>query len=374
MSETVKASWDEDVALSADLRSLADYGRSLPARAGPAARGTARQLWAVVRGPGPFFRSLVTGSWVIVKFLARSVRAGVRLGWATAMRADQPQPAAPAAAAQKDGAPVEQAGAGTSKKPGTKLKSAPGGGKSPMDRLEALGIALLAVLIFAPFALVLLGTAVFFAWRFAAPYATWIAYGMLTVWAVAALAVAPPPRATTDTPVNDQEIDAGETDTRSPQERHERDLAAWIIREVAKAEEAELLGVHLATLVTRLQTDKTRCGNWDVTRLRLWCDAAGIPTNKKLKASGFGPTWGVRVDELKQALPMPLHEAARALEMPPPRRGVPATAEGPARAPVQDGESPPATPQAGAPVGVPQPTPSAPQVHPVPQPSPEEDL
>lgn len=156
-------------------------------------------------------------------------------------------------------------------------------------------------------------------------------------WCVAAWAVSPYRPVKPPTTRNDHE--SGAAGEPHPTFGH------WIVRAVHDATQQGRKGIHIADLLDQLHATGL-CEEWDVGRLREWCEQSGIPVRRGLNIRGVGNTYGVHVDDLTQALGMPLLDVLEAL-----------------------GDTPsPAAP--AVPVGPPDPTPLEAPADPSPEPLP----
>lgn len=254
---------------------------------------------------------LLAGSQVILLFLLRCLAKGIKLGWTAAMHFD--------AAPSKQSGPAENSAPSKRKDSGSAdSQGSPGGrrtrktGGAPTEGgWESFLVALLVVFI----ALGIAATGIALLWYFTAPYvsryAQWIAVTSIVIWTIAAWTVAPP--VSTSEPQDDQETSSGDQHHESPQEQFDLELASFIVSAVIDADQQGHKGVHLTELLQRLEAEKQGYESWDTTRLRAWCTTANIPFDRGVRAKGKGPTWGVRADQLEQALQVPLREALGAV-------------------------------------------------------------
>ncbi|WP_053725234.1 hypothetical protein [Streptomyces sp. WM6378] len=308
---------------------------------------------------------LLTGSRLIASFLLRRVGRVVKLGWTAAMNLDAP-PAKTAPAEQKQG--DESAGDGSAGTPGpsTVKVSKKAARVATDDAIERVGLGCLIILFAGVVVAGLIWLFMWLAWPYIAPYVPMGGAVLGVVWVIAAWMIAPPLQETTTQ--NDHEKSTGEHTQESDQDLARR-LVRFIVAAVLDAAPKHM-GVHIAELLERLQTEAKGFGDWDQAQLREWCTAAGIPVSKNVRAKGKGPTWGVRADELQAAFGTSLEEALKALTRP----VLPTPSEGPPATPVQAEEGGPAAPLTAPPAEAPVPagliTPVQPHLQAVPDPSP----
>lgn len=311
---------------------------------------------------------LVTGSHIIASFLLRKAALIVKLGWTAAMNLDAPtasreHPAKDHESVPGGDGPAAAAPVTSTTKSGKKETKA-----SAEDEIERLGLGCLIILAVVT---VLAGIGWLFmwlAWPYIAPFAPVGATVFAVVWVIAAWMIAPPLQEST--PQNDLEKSTGEEEQESDQDRFVRGLVRFVVAAVRDAA-AEHPGVHIAELHERLQSEARGFDTWDQRKLREWCTAVGIPVSKNVRAKGKGPTWGVRVDELREAFGTSLDEALETLARP----VVPAPSRGPAATPRPAEGSSPTSPLVAPPAEEPVPaghgTPAQPHLQAVPSPSPE---
>ncbi|MET7487628.1 hypothetical protein [Streptomyces sp. NPDC005538] len=282
-------------------------------------------VWEAIRTPfdgfGTLLKTLLRGSLIIGYLALRLVVVGVVDAWQALTR----PPATSRPAPSGDGSQGGPAASGTG---ATEQDSA--------DRRQDLFVsAVMAFVVGAGVIFSALGGAVAFLFPLLAPHSTLITYGLLATWLSSAgivgsrvpLPWGPP------TPQNDHEKSAGEkpqeagpaVDPADVRARAERELCIVILQAVQDAHEKKRKGVHIADLLDQLREEYTGFDEWDITRLRKWCDGAGLPTNRSVKVNGSNPTWGIRHDELTTALGMRIPEAISALRnapLPRPAKGV----------------------------------------------------
>ncbi|MEU5421098.1 hypothetical protein [Streptomyces sp. NPDC020667] len=281
---------------------------------------------------------LLAGSRVMTIYLLRCLAKGIKFGWAAAMQLDAAPPQDVPADNGTNSKRTDVRGAGGGKgKPGSHRSKRPGGASAD-GRFSAFMVALLVVFI----ALGVAVTGIALVWHFAAPYvanyAQWIAVILMAVWTVTAWIVAPPVSA--PEPDDDHEDSSGDQHDEDPEEQFDLALASFIVSAVVDADREGHKGVHLTELLQRLKTEKQGFEAWDTTRLRAWCTTTAIPFDRGVRAKGKGPTWGVRADQLEQALEVPLREALATL----PQHLARARAAGDSATPAPGAHSAPAEP------------------------------
>ncbi|MFJ4700581.1 hypothetical protein ACIP5N_21620 [Streptomyces sp. NPDC088768] len=309
---------------------------------------------------------LMTGSRLIASFLLRRAALAVKLVWTEAMNFKAPPAkAAPAEREQDDASAADSTGrtaAGVAEASGKEARAAAD------DAIERIGLGCLILLFVGVIVAGLIWLFMWLVWPHIAAYAPVASAVLVGAWVVTAWMIAPPVQETITR--NDHENSAGEQAEESEPDRLARGLARFIVAAVRDAAPAHM-GVHIAELLERLQQEERNFDDWDQTRLREWCTAAGIPVSRNVRAKGKGPTWGVRADELQQAFNTSLDEAVEVLSRPVPR----ASSEGAPAGPVQAEDGAPVAPLTAPPARAPVPAaPSAP-VQPrrqtVPAPSPD---
>ncbi|MGW3389547.1 hypothetical protein [Streptomyces cinereoruber] len=262
--------------------------------------------WEAVRTPfggfGTLLRALLRGTIIIGYLALRLVLVGVVTAWQALTR--PPTIAGPTPS-------------GDDTQGGVKERD------SADARQDLFVSAVMAFVVGAGVILGGLGAAIAVLAPRLAPYGTLIAYGLLAVWLISAGIVGSRAPLPWGTPAsrNDHEKSAGEEtreaksseDPADVQARAERDLCIVILQAVHDAHKKKRKGIHIADLLDQLREDYTGFDDWDVTRLRKWCDGAGLPTNRNVKVNGSNPTWGIRYDELTTTLRMPIPEAIAAL-------------------------------------------------------------
>jgi hypothetical protein len=282
--------------------------------------------WQAVRTPfdgfGTLLRTLLRGT-VIIGFLAlRLALHGIVDAWQALIRPPANAKAAPSGEGSQG--PV-------AKDAGTKEQD------SADARQDRFVSAVMAFIVGAGVIFSALGGAIAYLLPILAPYSTLITYGLPCAWLIAAGIVGsrvPLPWGT-PTPQNDQEKLSGERpqeaepadDPADVRARAECELCIVILQTVQDAHEKKppRKGVHIADLLDQLREEHTGFDEWDITRLRKWCDSAGIPTNRSVKVNGSNPTWGIRYDELTTTLEMGIPEAIASLRnapLPRPAGGV----------------------------------------------------
>ncbi|MEV4333483.1 hypothetical protein AB0K02_23565 [Streptomyces sp. NPDC049597] len=277
--------------------------------------------WEAVRTPfgglGTLLKTLLRGTLIIGYMAVRLVLVGVVTAWQSLTR--PPTTARPAQSG--DGGPAANAA-------GVKEQD------SADARQDLFVSAVMAFVVGAGVIVSSLGGAIAFLVPRLAPYGTLIAYGLLAAWLISAGIVGsrvPLPWGT-PTPQNDHEKSSRERaqeaepaeDSADVQARAERELCIVILQAVQDAHERKRKGIHMADLLDQLREEYTGFDEWDITRLRKWCDGVGLPTNRSVKVNGSNPTWGIRHDELTITLGMRIPEAIAALRKAP----LPRPAEG----------------------------------------------
>ncbi|MFC8016500.1 hypothetical protein [[Kitasatospora] papulosa] len=277
--------------------------------------------WQSVRTPfggfGTLLKTLLRGTLIIIY-------AALRLALNAIVDAWQAMTQPPAAISpSSEGSQSSAAGAVATKEQ-----------DSAAARQDRFVSAVMAFIVGAGVIFGSLGGAIAYLIPILAPYGTLISYGLSASWLIAAGIVGsrvPLPWGT-PTPRNDHDKSAGErpheaepaADAAELQARAERELCIVILQAVHDAHEKKRKGIHVADLLDQLREEYTGFDEWDITRLRKWCDSAGIPTNRSVKVNGSNPTWGIRHDELTTALKMRIPEAIAALRNAP----LPGPAEG----------------------------------------------
>ncbi|MCX4681581.1 hypothetical protein OG413_40995 [Streptomyces sp. NBC_01433] len=263
--------------------------------------------WKAVRTPfdgfGTLLKTLLRGSVIIGYLVLRLALQGIADAWQALIR----PPASARAAPSGEGSP---GGAGTKDQDSADARQ---------DRFVS---AVMAFIVGAGVILGGLGGVIAYLLPILAPYSTLITYGLPCAWLIAAGVVGsrmPLPWGT-PAPQNDHEKILGErpqeTEPADPADvraRAERELCIVILQSVQHAHEKKRKGVHIAYLLDQLREEHRGFDEWDVTRLRKWCDGAGIPTNRSVKVDGSNPTWGIRYDELTTTLQMGIPEAIASL-------------------------------------------------------------
>ncbi|MEV4506667.1 hypothetical protein [Streptomyces klenkii] len=280
----------------------------------------------------------LAGSRVMTIYLLRCLAKGIKFGWAAAMQLDAapPQDATVENGTNSKRTDVRSVGGGKGK-PGSHRSKRPGGASAD-GRFSAFMVALLVVFIVLGVAVTGIALVWYFAAQYVANYAQWIAVILMAVWTVAAWIVAPP--ISTPEPDGDHEDSSGDQHDEDPEEQFDLALASFIVSAVVDADREGHKGVHLTELLQRLKTEKQGFEAWDTTRLRAWCTTTEIPFDRGVRAKGKGPTWGVRADQLEQALEVPLREASATL----PQHLARARAAGDSAAPAPGPHSAPAEP------------------------------
>lgn len=277
--------------------------------------------WNALRTPfdgfGTLLKTMLRGSVIIGYLGLRLVLQGIADAWQALIRPPVSATAAPSGEGSqvaKDGGMKEQDSA-----------------DARQDRFVS---AVMAFIVGVGVIFAALGGAIAYLLPILAPYSTLIMYGLPCAWLIAAGIVGsrvPLPWGT-PTPQNDHEKHSGErpqetqpADPADVRARAERELCIVILQTVQHAGEKKRKGVHIADLLDQLREEHPGFDEWDITRLRKWCDSAGIPTNRSVKVNGSNPTWGIRHDELTTTLQMGIPEAIAALRntpLPHPAGGV----------------------------------------------------
>lgn len=323
-----------------------------------------------MRGIGTALTALIHGSVILTRRVCGCAVHGVRLAWDAAAVDPQAtvrrQAKADAAAREKaaeDGATGDLSDI-TARPVAPVRRPAPDAGG-----ILALGAALAAGAVSA-------------AWRMAAPslgewwtalepYHSLIISGAGLAWMAAAWMIAPPPADEDDDQEewDDDDVDQDDDDVQEdaddaeegPEDRGTA-LLWHVIRDLSDAEYAKRAGVHVDVLLDSARAAGHVPGDADVTSMREWLEAAGIPVTDKvgMRIEGKPVTrTGVRLDAVTAALGMTPTTLLNSRTATAPGGGPAAPAgragETPAETPSEAPATTPATTPAGVPVGVPAP-------------------
>ncbi|MFE2852733.1 hypothetical protein ACFXJO_16585 [Streptomyces lavendulae] len=323
-----------------------------------------RQLLIPFGGIWHVVRHIAAGSRVMVVFACKHTGRGIRFVLSAALTSSSAPAQAPAAAK----APPKAKGKG---KKGRRA----GGPKAPRPparkgrRVTLEGLAFCALVIGAAyeFAPPLAGAATEHVWPYIRPYAWWAVGVLIIAWVVGAWVLSPYEQPAT---LNDHEVSAGEQDieaTSAPDPQQA--MLRFIVQAVAEAKAKGVQGIHIATLLARLQDEAPGFTTWDVTKLREWCVAAGFPVTKT-KVGPASPTWGIRFDKLEELFGWPVEQVLAHLDQAPAGAPLPTPVQGPEHPPAEAPAHTPDSTADEAPAGAPAPPPAERHLHPAPVPSP----